>query len=540
MKLYAPLLVIGLLVLAACGDDDEPNDNTPPGSSTQTGRFGPGFGGVRYTTATKSGLTGTTGEFDYEDGERVTFTLGAVALGSANAANVVNLFDIVGVSAPTDATNMVREIGDDLHQPWERAVTIAMFLLAMDADGNPSNGVDLTGRDEQLAGIEVNLLRSPSAFLYQDGASLAARIPHYAMYVFDDSIAIAYIYRVTGIALSGKATVRSDLGGADEGYYTTATYDQNGCITKTANGFDGEVNSETTDVYDSGLRKVIETSQRNPNGAGGFDDVFTYTNTYAPNGALQSTTSTDNERTTTDAHTYNSAGLLERSTRTATAEQPQTDSYTWDATARTVTMDHLVQQEVGYFGYREVKTFDERGRVATVQQWNYDGVTVTDELLREEYTYDANDRVLTHIRNDNNSVRTTAITYSYDNWHVTRVEERTDNGNDNVIDLTIVRDVEYANDQRTKLTVTRTDEGQPSYVTEVTTWSYDASNHATGHVSAYSNAAGPTGSDTGTFTLDAEGNVTRREYNGDWSESFTLESTANPVTSTLQFNGKRS
>lgn len=45
-----------------------------------------------------------------------------VHLGQAAAAETMNVFDLVGANPPTDVDRFLREIGDDLVQPFERGI----------------------------------------------------------------------------------------------------------------------------------------------------------------------------------------------------------------------------------------------------------------------------------------------------------------------------------------------------------------------------------------------------------------------------------
>src|SRR5579863_10350120 len=68
------------------------------GLSAQTVRTGVLAGpiiGIKYETATGSGVTNEKGEFKYRAGETVTFSVGGVVLGSTRANQRVNLAQLV-------------------------------------------------------------------------------------------------------------------------------------------------------------------------------------------------------------------------------------------------------------------------------------------------------------------------------------------------------------------------------------------------------------------------------------------------------------
>lgn len=124
--------IIGL-ILSACGggggDGGQPIV-TIPTPTIQTGVFIDSLViGVYYETQTKSGVTNAAGEYQYIDGETVTFSIGGIVLGSTIAAPVVTPVDIV--EGATDASDPA-------------VSNIIRLLLTLDVDGDASNGLDLT------------------------------------------------------------------------------------------------------------------------------------------------------------------------------------------------------------------------------------------------------------------------------------------------------------------------------------------------------------------------------------------------------------
>jgi hypothetical protein len=119
VKLVLNPVMAGLL-LAACGG----------GSSTSQGRFVDGpVAGLAYSTTT--GLSGTTdanGAFNYTDStpaDRVSFKVGALALGSAIAAAVVTPLDLVPGASVSDA----------------RVLNRLQLLQSLDSDKDGDNGI---------------------------------------------------------------------------------------------------------------------------------------------------------------------------------------------------------------------------------------------------------------------------------------------------------------------------------------------------------------------------------------------------------------
>lgn len=112
------------------GDDQDTDD--PDESETQAGVFlDSPVAGVSYTTS-PSGQTGTTnaaGQYEYEEGDTVTFSIGGIELPSVTAKGTVTPLDMGGDSA-------------DLTTPT--VVNIIRLLQTLDEDGDPENGITIT------------------------------------------------------------------------------------------------------------------------------------------------------------------------------------------------------------------------------------------------------------------------------------------------------------------------------------------------------------------------------------------------------------
>jgi hypothetical protein len=121
-----------VLLLAACGSDDSaPTVDIAPAEETLlTGVFvDSAVEGIFYETATQSGTTNSLGEYNYLSGETVTFSIGAIVLGAAPASGVVTPLSIVPDAVSADnlqVNNIVR------------------FLLSLDSDGDPDNGISIS------------------------------------------------------------------------------------------------------------------------------------------------------------------------------------------------------------------------------------------------------------------------------------------------------------------------------------------------------------------------------------------------------------
>ena len=138
-SLYLLLITILLVACSSGGDGGSP---PPSGTPTPTPEVLTGVfvdspvSGANYSTDTQSGITNAAGEYDYVDGEMVTFSIGGVVLGTTMAGPVVT--PLMLVDGATDATDL-------------RVTNIVRLLITLDSDGNPDNGIEITAAAHDAA-----------------------------------------------------------------------------------------------------------------------------------------------------------------------------------------------------------------------------------------------------------------------------------------------------------------------------------------------------------------------------------------------------
>jgi hypothetical protein len=92
--------------------------------------------GLKYSSVDQSGITGAGGAFKYVVGEQMTFSAGAISLGTIGGGNtIITPLDLVPNS--TISTTKV--------------LNIARFLMLLDNDGIPGNGIIITESTQGLA-----------------------------------------------------------------------------------------------------------------------------------------------------------------------------------------------------------------------------------------------------------------------------------------------------------------------------------------------------------------------------------------------------
>jgi hypothetical protein len=140
MGIFKVILSIPLLViLYGCSSSDS---STPaggggtPSALTISGLFQDvEVKGLGFSTASGSGQTDQYGAYDYIAGEDITFTIGGVTLGTVPGA--------AGIT-PNDFGT-----GDTI-------INVARFIQSLDADDDPTNGIDLTQAAAALAGTSIS------------------------------------------------------------------------------------------------------------------------------------------------------------------------------------------------------------------------------------------------------------------------------------------------------------------------------------------------------------------------------------------------
>jgi len=148
----AGILILAVLMsgcVAGSGDEGAGAGKQKPRDSSGLFRAG-SVVGLGYATSTKSGVTDSSGAFEYRTGETVRFTVDGVELGSAPGAASISPFTLMGVTPPASEQDLRAELDRATREatPFRRAINIQQLLVALDVDHDPTNGVDLRGRTQ--------------------------------------------------------------------------------------------------------------------------------------------------------------------------------------------------------------------------------------------------------------------------------------------------------------------------------------------------------------------------------------------------------
>jgi hypothetical protein len=131
---------------------------TPAAVTAATGVFSDSrTAGLRYESGPLGGYTGPDGTFRYQPGSSVSFWVGGILVGTAPGALLVTPTAFVSSGSVSDPV----------------VLRIARFLQTLDADGDPSNGIEIPW-EAQLAGSTVSADLTTSAAL--DLGTLVAQL----------------------------------------------------------------------------------------------------------------------------------------------------------------------------------------------------------------------------------------------------------------------------------------------------------------------------------------------------------------------------
>jgi len=131
--------------------------------------------GLNYLTASGQGITNANGEFNYQQGESVTFSIGDITLPQVSAAAIITPLTL----ANTDDYNHIQ------------VVNIARLLQTLDTDGDPSNGITI---DDQAHSAATGLSLSFDETDFEDKvANLVANAGSVNSALIDASDAIAHL-----------------------------------------------------------------------------------------------------------------------------------------------------------------------------------------------------------------------------------------------------------------------------------------------------------------------------------------------------------
>jgi hypothetical protein len=202
------LAILFSIVIVSCGGS---GSNTPA-ATTATGYFiDSAVQGLSYVSGGQTGTTGANGKFTYEVGKTIKFFIGNIVLGETSAKGVMTPVDLV---PNADATN-------------PQVLKITQFLMTIDSDGNPTNGITISGATNTAAQST-----SPIDFATATDATLTTALAALTATNTLVTVSAAQTHLTSSIYGLYAGTYSGTFSGTDSGVWT-ATIDSSGVITGT-------------------------------------------------------------------------------------------------------------------------------------------------------------------------------------------------------------------------------------------------------------------------------------------------------------------
>lgn len=290
---------------------------TSTSATAQTGQLiDAAVANINYETETLSGVTDFQGNYLYEDGETVTFSIGSISFPPVVASGVVTPLDLAG--------------SNDVENDF--VVNIIRFLQTLDTDGDPSNGITISDEAKEAATVDIDFDVSKADFesnseviavISQGGQDSAVSA------LISESAAIAHFESTLQAAditfgkFVGTWLVSSDNENDlllftffDDGTYLHAEVDVDTTGTENPDEISG-MEWGTYEVNELG-EFYSETTYFDENGDTGLTDVITSTDASSRDGAVVEFSFSNNDQTLTFTITEYENGVAQTPVDTMT------------------------------------------------------------------------------------------------------------------------------------------------------------------------------------------------------------------------------
>lgn len=454
MSLFRMLCLGGLLLfLSACDNGSDNTGGSDPTATALTGQFiDSPVAGVRYTTASRSGVTNNQGDFQYLEGETVSFYIGDLMLGDARGAAIISVFDLVDGVTPVVGNALKVAIADGNAGPsFGTVVNLATLLQTLDSDGNPENGIEIAPDVAALfAANSVDFNQNWRDFAYDQGF-LGALAEARSRGLLDGARqarkpwqVMAHLYGSLGVDSElqvASAQSRDSDGDGTPDVMTSYSFDDEGKLVRRAADYDRDGTPDEVIVYTYDAAGNLVRDAQTYDGGETADYVAMYSYDAAGN-QIGRTRDLDGDGTIDDTATYsydaNGNRTREESGGGTGAMASRIASDTYDANGNHTRSE---QDRNGDGTADQINTFayDANGnRVRSEQDDNGDGTAdassdaiydAQNKLVREEndrngddqpeqiatYVYDANANLIREeIDRNDDGTPDTIKTYVYD------------------------------------------------------------------------------------------------------------------------------
>ncbi len=249
---FLPVTLFSIFLAACGGGSGGGTASTTQQGTTQQGIFLDALvQGVSYSAGSITGTTDANGNFTYKPGDTITFKIGDIVLGTVTATPIITPLSLTSASSTTD----------------QRVINMVRFLLTLDDDGNPDNGIQITDALRAAAsGQTVDFNMTPSAF-GSDGNvvnALSAMVKGSRALVNQTDAQTHFDSTIIAMQKSLAGDYSGTFSGGNSGTWSI-TVDANGNII-------GSGKSNTTGSF--AVSGKIDSSGRGAFGAGGSADFI--------------------------------------------------------------------------------------------------------------------------------------------------------------------------------------------------------------------------------------------------------------------------
>lgn len=436
------------------GDGDGGDGGDGGGKTIVTGQFvDSAVSGIRYETETLAGITDNQGQFEYVDGETVSFYIGDVLLGDASGASVISLFDLVDGVTPVVGRALEKAVLDRDRGPgFTTVINLATLLQTLDSDGNLDNGIEISAEMTDLfASLNVDFDQNWRDFSHDRAfrqvlteakvlglvdAERKIRKPWRAMEhlytslnISDQPVALItkrsehdsqisrattvsrYEYDIDGFLILQESS--SEEYGKIRESKSTFDYDADGNLILAEYDYygDGTIDSRRSEAYNSDGTRILQTLDSN---ADGIVDGSTTFNDDGKGLRFDSYGNLDGILTSTWIYFYDAQGraIREEQDRDADGITDYSNTYSYDANGLVSRhlSSHYFRGEASHSTY--TYTYDAGGNRIREEFDRYEDGEL--DHIRT-YTYDANGNLIREVRDLNADGAPDMIdSYTYD------------------------------------------------------------------------------------------------------------------------------
>lgn len=206
---YSCVLVV-IFLMVGCGDSHKNNQNTQAASSSSgasastTGIFLNGtIEGLFYEGPNHSGFTTNKGEFIYDEGDTVKFSISGIVLGSAIGQLNLSPVDFFNAALPEGEKAIRYELENTNNvSDFDRLANIMLILVSLDKDSNVINGIEINREIVLSESDNLNFNANLYKFYYNNFRNISRKMNFGEKIKIVDSL--NFLYESLGIELESS------------------------------------------------------------------------------------------------------------------------------------------------------------------------------------------------------------------------------------------------------------------------------------------------------------------------------------------------